>query len=173
MVDALRLERSESNLVEVRVLSSVPNQKGVNMRKLSRFLLPVLLLMAFSAGAHAQTRGEFKEFPDGFKVSFAVEKDGTHSLLVLYPDKYLGTTEKYNLGSLFALVAVFGCEQFERCKPALESEIGENGKRHGFVKLVKKDNNKSIKVLIYGLSEKDERLIGAVFMMEVDEIIYN
>jgi hypothetical protein len=133
------------------------------MKVFARFLLPVLLLMAFSAGAHAQERGEFIDAPNGFKVSLATEKDGSHVLLVLYPEKYLVESE-FDKGSLDGLVSVLGCDYFKDCKPVLIEDKTKTGLKYSFALTTLKVEGKNVRVVLWRL-RGESRIVGAVFSL--------
>lgn len=92
------------------------------MNYLARIGLILLLFLSIGIGATAQTREEFVEIEQGFRASKAIEEDGTRSVLVLFPDKYLETPQAFAEGTLVVLPLLMGCEPFPECKPSLSMD---------------------------------------------------
>jgi len=83
------------------------------------FLFALVLVLTLSGVAYSQTRGEFFTVEGNFQIAPAVEQNGEKSILVLFPEEYLGSPDKFLAGIKKVLPVIFGCEHFKECVPVI------------------------------------------------------
>jgi hypothetical protein len=130
------------------------------------FMTLTFLMMLLSACAvMPQTRGDFHPLGDeGFQISKAVEQDGSHTLLVTFPDKYLADEKVYKEGSEKVVAMVVGCEELPDCKVVFAG-IGKTD--DGKVYIYSDIGN--IRVMVFALRE-GPKLIGiAIQAVKIEE----
>jgi hypothetical protein len=114
-------------------------------------------------GANAQTRGEFTEIEGGFKIARATEKDGSHAVLVLFPENYLNSGEAYAEGTIKALPIILGCDYFKECKP-VPYGVGKDANGRLFI-LFENETDPNTFVVVFKLGDDNGKPIGIVIQL--------
>lgn len=133
------------------------------MKYLARIGLILTLLLTFGVAANAQTREEFTDLSEGFKVAKAIEKDGSRAILVLFPEQYLKDGESYAEGTFKVLPLLFGCETFKDCKP-LPYGSGTSPDGRMFV-LFEVEKDSSVFIVTFKLGNDNGDPIGIIVQL--------
>lgn len=130
---------------------------------MKRWILAFIIGLLLAAVAQAQTREPFKPIEEGFSVSRAVEKDGSHSLLVLFPDEYVKDDKAFRVGTDKVLILIFTCEVFTDCKPVSETKFTKDGTTY----LTYKTVVPGFTLAVFGLGETtpDAKKIGLLIQL--------
>jgi hypothetical protein len=128
----------------------------------ARIVLLLALFLMIGVGANAQTRGEFIEIEQGFKIAKAIEEDGTRSILVLFPEQYLKDAESYKDGTLKVLPLILGCETFKDCKP-LPAGRGESKGRMFVVFEIEQDSKHVL--VVFKLGNDSGEALGIIIQL--------
>ena len=130
----------------------------------------LLLILALFVVSFAQTREEFRPLDKGFKAARAVEKDGSPAMLLLFPEEYLTSEEKFEEGTIVVLPILFGCKAFVDCKPILGQALDENGHKVRTVELLgTNEDPRVLKLSISRIVDSQGNLLGILVFKSPDK----